>query len=156
MHKSSNTSNFAHIADDSTVFCHGLDSLDLVNNSNAELNNIYNQLISNKLSLNLLKTSIRNKTSVFNSHNQIPANKVIKNINHEISMTKTINLLCIVIDDKLPFEYYIAQLGLTISRLGLIGAIIIITIGVIYMLRNIISFVMICVIYLVVFPLNYE
>ena len=73
MYKSSDKLNFVHFADDSTVFCEGSDATELGNIFNAELQNVDKWLISNKLSLNLLKT----KYMIF-SHKVIPDNLVVK------------------------------------------------------------------------------
>ena len=55
MQKISNTLNFVHFADDSTAFCDAPNAVELMNNLNPELIHVDNWLISNKLSLNLLK-----------------------------------------------------------------------------------------------------
>lgn len=105
LHRTSNVLKFVHFADDTTVFHSHSDLNVLTTLVNAELYNISNWLIANRLSLNVNKSSymiISNKKII-----QCP---VLCIDNEVISRVESTKFLGITIDDKLKFNIHVTNI----------------------------------------------
>ena len=102
MCRCSNILSFIHFADDTTVFIRG-DNLDsLYDTMNNELKKIDSWLCSNKLSLNISKTSF-----MVHSNKSKTTDKSLLIRNTNISLVHTAKFLGILIDDELKFKDHI-------------------------------------------------
>lgn len=111
MKNSSNILNFIHFADDTTVFLKGPTLDDIIVTFNQELTKVDNWLCSNKLSLNIDKTSFiihSNKNRNFTTGISIRGKDLV--------LVKKAKFLGILIDDSLSFKDHITNICLKISR----------------------------------------
>jgi hypothetical protein len=111
MHKSSNIIDFVHYADDTTLFHGGKDAHQVVNELNRELCNVKQWLDTNRLSLNISKSSLM---LICNRHR--PDDLIVKIGNSNLDIVSSTKFLGINIDHNLKFEIYVDQLCSKLSR----------------------------------------
>ena len=111
MCKVSNFLHYVHFADDTMVFASGGDLVQLVNSINVELHSLDDWLKSNRLSLNLLKTSY-----MVISHNAIPDSLDIKIRNTQLKRVREAKFLGVLIDDGLTFASHVGAICARLSR----------------------------------------
>ena len=105
--------NYVQFADDTTLFMAGKNLSDLNNKVNSDLNNIFNWLCANKLSLNISKT----KYMVIS--NLPSCNVSIKIQDHVLECVSNIKFLGVILDNKLTFKNHIlATTGKIASAVG--------------------------------------
>jgi hypothetical protein len=103
--------DLVHFADDTTAFASGSDLDQLCDSVNSELENVDSWLCTNKLSLNVGKTSFM----IF-SNNRKDTMKQIKIRNQEITLVGQSKFLGILIDDRLSFKPHYEVLCKKISK----------------------------------------
>lgn len=111
MSRSSNTLNFVHFADDTTLFLSGSDLGDVCDVVNGELTRVDEWLMVNMLSLNVLKT-----TYMVISHSNVPNDLAIKIRNVNLERASVAKFLGVLIDDKLTFRNQVDSLCKKISK----------------------------------------
>jgi len=119
MSKCSNVLNFIHFADDTTVFCSGECIDDVTSSINTELEKIVTWLNTNRLSLNLKKTSYMLFTDRTLTHS--PSVKIA---GVDIDCVNQANFLGITIDNNLTFKSHVDSISKKISKsIGMINRI---------------------------------
>lgn len=116
MHRASETLQFLHFADDSTVFVNGRNIADLASTVTNELTKVDKWLCANKLSLNIAKTSYL----LFTNMKNIPDISInIRNI--PIKRERKTKFLGVILDDRLNFNDHVEATIKKLSRaLGII------------------------------------
>ena len=110
------TENFEYIlyADDSTLFSATDQQFD-INALNNSLEEVYNWLATNKLSLNIDKTKCVVMRAINKNVSNIPDYLTIQNTN--IGCEKSFNLLGVVIDEHLNWKSHTDKIANTISKI---------------------------------------
>jgi len=111
MNRSSDKLRFVHFADDTTVFSSGNNVNELTTNINTELSNVYAWLCSNRLSLNIKKSSCM---LISNKRDVVLSNVTIAGI--DIDFVDEAKFLGILIDNKLTFKPHTTQISKKLSR----------------------------------------
>lgn len=119
--KASPDINIKLFADDTNLFVHGKNIVDLVNKANLHLQCLNEWLISNKLSLNIDKTCF----SVF-SNKKILTDISLKIDNISIKRQTNMKYLGVYIDEKLSWSVHIEYVTKKIVRF----------VGIFYKIRN--------------------
>ena len=104
-------SNFVHFADDSTVYARGECLESLVGRVNDELARVDIWLCSNRLSLNVTKSSFTVYTN-----RRVGFSPVIKIRDRALLQVNCVKFLGVHIDDKLNFSHHIDSVCSKVSR----------------------------------------
>jgi len=111
MYRSSVKLKFVHFADDTTVFHSGIGVDEVISDINTELLNVRDWLHSNRLSLNIGKTSFM----IFSDKNeQNTLDVCIAGVN--IQRVNVARFLGVVIDEKLNFRQHVCTVAKTVSK----------------------------------------
>jgi len=111
MCKCSDGLQFLHFADDTTVFSSGGEVNELAARMNVQLNNVYSWLCSNRLSLNVKKSSC-----MLITHRKDRIVPTVTVANTSVDVVSEAKFLGIIIDDKLSFKQHAVDLCKKLSR----------------------------------------
>ncbi len=112
MCRSSDVLSFTHFADDTTVSFRSHDLADLINIVGTELEKVRDWLLSNRLCLNIDKTSV-----IFMSNRSMPDTLTIRLDGRAIRSVDSCRFLGLIIDRRLSFEAYVDHLCSKLSSI---------------------------------------